>query len=374
MDGDVCNSDVIACADQTNKSPAPGCGPPASTEAHTVFIEAFGENEMYFSGPVSVGSTWEATTEGAKVAATTDIFTYEWVDGIGKGRILQHLVFQSSCSSDMSAGDQLGSQQLLEFDSFCDVSCADGGCKEVTENGNTFGRRRVSLILEDESSIRLDMVLGSLYSSVELQHVLTMYTPSDFSERPQIFNFSDAIGETVQSAIQLDTAGLDLSLGKNYSVAAIVTGFLNGDESLLCQQVVQSQLSCEKRATLQCDCPPCLGETLADLSGTGDVDSSPTPKPPSKSPTSAKEPSNKSSKDKGKDKGKHPTPPQPTNPPVTSPQIPLPTASSGSPPTLNDRLPNTKPPKGSGKNGPSKDSGTGKNTKKMTAITNTDGK
>ncbi|CAJ1946553.1 unnamed protein product [Cylindrotheca closterium] len=370
MDGRVCNSDNAACADQNNKNPTPGCGPPTSTEAHKVYIEAFGGNELYFSGPVSAGSTWELSTEGEKVADNTDIFTYEWIDGIGKGRILQHVVFHSSCSDDMSAGDRFGSQQLLGFDAFCDVSCRDGGCKEVTENGNTFGRRHTSSILEDVSSLRLGLGAGSMHSSVQLEHVLTMYTPSDFSAPPQIFNFSDATGDIVQSAIQLDASGLQLSLGKNYSAAAIVTGFLNGDRSALCQQVAQSQLSCEKRATLQCGCPPCLGESLADLSGAG---GSPTPNAPSKT-----KPSNKSNKDKdkGTDKGKNPPPaPKPTNAPLISPPISRPTAMSGNPPPV--------PNKGSGKNyvpantKAPKDSGTessGKETKKMTAITRSDGK
>ena len=220
----------------------------------------------------------------------------------------------------------------------------------MTENGNTFGRRHISLFLEQVSSLRLDLGVGSLYNRVELEHVLTMYTPSDFSERPQIFNFTNAMGKTVPSALQIEEAGLELTLGKNYSVAAIVTGFLNGDKSVHCQQVAQSQLRCEKRETLECDCPPCLGETLADLSGTGNGNENPID---GGNPSGGKDPSGKSKDketDKGKDKGKNPTPPKP--------------AISNNPPT--------KPPiKGSITTSPT--SG-GKETKKMLAITRFDGK
>ncbi|CAJ1901315.1 unnamed protein product [Cylindrotheca closterium] len=355
-DGRVCNSHGVTCAEQNNKNPTPGCGPPASTEAHTVYIEAYGENELYFSGPVSVNSTWEATTEGEKMSTNTAIFTYEWIEGIGKGKILQQILFQSSCSDDMSAGDQFGSQQLVEFDSFCDISCSDGGCKEVTELGHTFGRRRVSMYLEDVSSIRLDLGAGSFHSNVELEHVLAMYTPSDFSAPSQVFNFSDAIGATVPSTKRLDAKGLELSPGKEYSIAAIVTGFLNGDKSQLCSQVALSQLNCDKKATLQCSCPPCMGANVADLfdydvstEGENPLPTSPS-KAPSKSPPTSFNPASKSNKGSGKNNG---IPVADPSPPSKSP--------SKSPPS-------GKLPKETGKQDAPKD------TKKMNAITRSDGK
>lgn len=390
-DGRVCNSHGVTCAEQNNKNPTPGCGPPASTEAHVVYIEAYGENELYFSGPVGVNSTWEATTEGEKISRNTAVFTYEWIEGVGKGRILQQVLFQSSCSDEMSAGDQFGSQQLVEFDSFCDISCSDGGCKEVTEHGNTFGRRRISMYLEDASSIRLDLGFGSLHSSVELEHTLAMYTPSDFSAPSQVFNFSEAMGERVPTTIQLDAKGLELSPGKEYSVAAIVTGFLNGDRSQLCQQVALSQLSCDKRATLQCSCPPCMGTNIADLfdfdvSTEGD---GPTPTAPSIGPPTSNNPPTKSNKGSGKNNGKNDGKNNGKNNavPVVNPSPPSKLPSNGPPsksPTKGPSSkspPNSPPSKSPSKSPPSgkvpKETGkqdAGKQQKKVNAITRSDGK
>jgi hypothetical protein len=255
--GSVCNTNDDFCADQSDKSPTPGCGPPASTVDHTVYIEAYGKDELYFSGPVRVNSTWDALTEGEKVEANTDIFTYEWIEGVGKGRMLQHVVFHSSCSQDMSITDQFGSQQLVEFDSFCDVSCSDGGCKEVTENGNTFGRRRISLFFESVTKLYLGLEAGSASDSVQLDQVIGLYTPDDFSSATQFFNFSDAIGKVLPPSLTLDPSDLEISPKKNYTIGAIVTGFLDGDTSTPCQQIGQSRLTCQKVEAVPCECPPC---------------------------------------------------------------------------------------------------------------------
>jgi hypothetical protein len=257
--GATCNSLESYCEDQSDKSPTPGCGPPAADVEHQVYIEAFGSDELYFAGPVRVNTTWEAVTEGEDVEANTDIFTYEWIEGVGKGRLLQHVVFHSSCSQELFLTDQFGAQQLLEFDSFCEVSCDDPGCKEVSENGITFGRRRISLFLENVAQLNLALEATSPNDFVQLDQVLGLFTADDFSSPTQFFNFSDAIGRIVPPSVILNPDGLAVAVDKDYTIGAIVTGFLAGDRSVPCQQVGQGQLNCIKVDTLPCDCPPCLG-------------------------------------------------------------------------------------------------------------------
>nr|CAA75361.1 HepB protein [Cylindrotheca fusiformis] len=259
--GAVCNSIDQFCEDQSNRDPIPGCGPPPADVQHTVYIEAFGkEDELYFSGPVAVNTTWEAVTEGEEVDANTDIFTYEWIEGEGKGRMMQHVVFHSSCSQELFLTDQFGSQQLLEFDSFCDVSCSDGGCVEVTEDGLTFGRRRISLFA-DSGGPQLDFSLEvtSPGENVELEQVLGLVSVDDSSTPTQFFNFSNVIGTIVPPPVVLNPDDLKVAVNQNYTIGAIVTGFLEADPSLPCQQVAQGTLICEKVDDLDCECPPCDG-------------------------------------------------------------------------------------------------------------------
>lgn len=238
-----------------------GCGPPGKTDDHTVYIEAFGGGELYFGGQVAVNSTYEAVTAGEKVDANTDIFTYEWIEGAGKGRLLQHVVFHSSCSQELYLTDQFGSQQLLEFDSFCDVACNDPGCKEVTgPDGVQFGRRRISLFAEDSSKLNLELSATSTTAQrIKLDQVLGLFTPADFSGPTQFFNFSSAVGQVVPPAVTLVPEGLAVAIDQTYSLGAIVTGFLDDDPSTPCQQVNQTTFSCNKVREVPCACPPCRG-------------------------------------------------------------------------------------------------------------------
>jgi hypothetical protein len=370
-----------------------------------VYIEAYGKDELYFSGPVRVNSTWDALTEGEKVEANTDIFTYEWIEGVGKGRMLQHVVFHSSCSQDMSITDQFGSQQLVEFDSFCDVSCSDGGCKEVTENGNTFGRRRISLFFESVTKLYLGLEAGSASDSVQLDQVIGLYTPDDFSSATQFFNFSDAIGKVLPPSLTLDPSDLEISPKKNYTIGAIVTGFLDGDTSTPCQQIGQSRLTCQKVEAVPCECPPC---STGEDSGKGGKDgkdakkgSNPTPSPvppPTPKPSIAQAfslPTNDPSPDPTAAPSPDPSPrpvPDPTKapsqasatkaptkaPPTKSPtEVPPTKAPNNAPPT---KAPLKSPPtKGdSPTKAPSKDNGNdqdnGKDAKKKASTIPFDGK
>jgi hypothetical protein len=141
----------------------------------------------------------------------------------------------------------------------CEVSCDDPGCKEVSENGVTFGRRRISLFLENVAQLNLALEATSPGDFVQLDQVLGLFTADDFSSPTQFFNFSDAIGRIVPPAVVLNPDGLAVAVDKDYTIGAIVTGFLVGDRSIPCQQVGQGTLICEKVDTLPCDCPPCIG-------------------------------------------------------------------------------------------------------------------
>jgi len=260
--GAVCNSVDQFCANgQKNTNPTPGCGPPPSFQNHSVYIEAFGSDELYFSGQVWVNRTWEAVTAGEKVEANTDIFTYEWVEGVGKGALIQHVVFHSSCSQELYLTDQFGAQQLLEFDSFCDVSCNDPGCKEVVgPNGVTFGRRRISLFKEGAANLELSLEAGSVDAQrVKLDQALGLFTPADFSSPTQFVNFTNVVGVVVPPSVTLiPEEDPQLSVDMNYTLGAIVSGFLESDPTKPCQQVEQAELLCEKVRVLPCDCPPCI--------------------------------------------------------------------------------------------------------------------
>lgn len=268
INGNTCNTIDAFCLNQADKSPTPGCGPPAKDIDHEVYIEAFGKEELYFSGPVRVNTTWDAVSSGEKVEANTDIFTYEWIEGVGKGRLLQHVVFHSSCSQELFLTDQFGAQQLLEFDSFCPVSCSDPSCIEVSENGVTFGRRRISLFLENVADLSLQFQTGSPTGSVELDQVLGLLIPTDLSSIPQLFNFSDVRGVVVPPPVTLTPVNLLVNVETEYDIGAIVTGFLAGNRNAPCEQVGQSTLICEKVESLPCDCPPC--GPIEDGGGGGD--------------------------------------------------------------------------------------------------------
>jgi len=261
VNGNTCNTILQFCANGSNRNPTPGCGPPPANIDHQVYIEAFGKDELYFAGTVQVNRTWTAATVGDTVDANTDIFTYEWIPGVGKGRLLQHVVFHSSCSQELYLTDQFGPHQLLEFDSFCQVSCNDPACKEVSENGISFGRRRISLFLESVSDLSLELRATSSADPVLLSQVLAIFTPTDFSAPTELFNFSDVTGRTVPPAVTVNpvTTSIQIDIDKTYTVGAVVTGFLNGNPFLPCQQVGTTILSCQKSANIPCACPPCFG-------------------------------------------------------------------------------------------------------------------
>lgn len=267
VNGSTCNNLAQFCAGGQVNNQAPGCGPPAPSIDHTVYIEAFGKEELYFAGPVQVNRTWTAATVADKVDANTDIFTYEWIPGVGKGRLMQRVVFHSSCSEEMYLTDQFGSHQIIEFDSFCQVSCNDPFCREVSENGVTFGRRRISLFLETVSDLSLELRATSTQGNVLLSQVLAIFTPTDFSSPTELFNFSDVVGRTVPPSVTVTpvSTNIFISVDKVYSIGAVVTGFLNGNPFLPCQQVGTTELRCEKSANIPCSCPPCFGGGDPDL-------------------------------------------------------------------------------------------------------------
>jgi len=267
QNGAVCNNLAQFCAGGQVNTNVPGCGPPPPSIDHQVYIEAFGKEELYFAGPVQVNRTWTAATVGEKVEANTDIFTYEWIPGVGKGRLLQRVLFHSSCSQEMYLTDQFGAQSIIEFDSFCQVSCNDPTCKEVSENGVTFGRRRISLFLETVSDLSLELRATSTQGNVLLSQVLAIFTPLDFSSPTELFNFSDVTGRTVPPSVTVNpvSTNIFITVDKVYSIGAVVTGFLNGNPFLPCQQVGTTELRCEKSNNIPCGCPPCFGGGDPDL-------------------------------------------------------------------------------------------------------------
>ena len=248
----------VVCTDlDANGDPVPGCGPPPRTINHTVWIEAFGKDEPYYKGTVLLNSRWNANTVGEKVQANTDIFTYEYIPGVGRGRLLQHVVFHSSCSQEMFLTDQFGAQQLLEFDSYCTVDCSDPGCKEVVDkDGNAYGRRRISLFGENIADLSINLKAGSATDGdVELSTVLGLLTPTESNIGTQFENFTDIVnGVIVPPDISLVPETFTFDVSKNYSLAAIVVGFLPDNDGKICQDTGFSDLYCVKVETLPNTC------------------------------------------------------------------------------------------------------------------------
>ena len=153
--------------------------------------------------------------------------------------------------------DQFGSQQLIEFDSYCDIDCNDPSCKEVEDgDGNPFGRRRVSLFIEGFADLSITLRAGSSTGGdVKLANVIGILADSDFSEVPQETNFVDTVsGVIVPPDITLVPEDFRIDIAKNYSLGAIVIGSLPDDDQALCNDVAFTNLFCTKVETLDNTC------------------------------------------------------------------------------------------------------------------------
>eukprot|EP00980_Cylindrotheca_fusiformis_P031283 scaffold26122_cov127-Cylindrotheca_fusiformis.AAC.2 len=252
--GNQCNSVEDFCDNNQDTTPIPGCGPPPNNVQHTVWIEAFGKDgEPYFAGPVQNNSTWTALTTDDEVSANTDIFTYEYVNG-AKGRLLQEVVFHSSCSEELFLTDQFGSQQLIEFESFCDTDRCDPGCRN--------GRRTISLFQDqiDDFEFTLEARTDD-QNPVTLRFVAAVLTPLSF--QPPFFGetqfqvFGDLNGTLIPPDVTV-TPNFTLRVDEEYTIAGVVVGERSNGN---CDAFGQADLACSRvpRCDLvpdDCDCDP----------------------------------------------------------------------------------------------------------------------
>ncbi|KAL3930794.1 MAG: hypothetical protein SGBAC_011609 [Bacillariaceae sp.] len=252
--GQACNDLTNFCANQSNKNPIPGCGPPANTQPHAVWLEAIGKDgEAYFVGPVNVNSTWTAQTVNERVQADTDIFIYEFGAG-GKGRLLQQVRFHSSCSDELFLTDQFGSNQLIEFESFCADDRCDSSCFG--------GRRIISLFQESIGDFQFSLrARTDGQAPVTISFFAALLTPiSDtfpFFGNTTFQEFTDQVGRTIPPPVTVQP-NFNIRLDDEYILAAVITGQRGGGS---CDSFGQTQFQCERvpRCSLvpdDCGCDP----------------------------------------------------------------------------------------------------------------------
>jgi hypothetical protein len=248
--GNECSSIVSLCASGqigANAPPFnPACGPPNPNKEHSVWIEAFGKGEEYFAGKVDVNSTWDAVTVEEKVDANTDIFTYAYT-GSGKGRLLQHVVFHSSCSQELYLSDQFGAQQLIEFESFCDVDRCDPFCVN--------GRRTISLFRDALGDFDFTLVARtSNQAPVTLRFVAALLSPQTFEfpyfGETQFEEFPELNGTSVPPS-QIVRPNFNIRLDEEYQISGLVSGERNG---VACDALGTSTLTCVR--VPECDFKP----------------------------------------------------------------------------------------------------------------------
>jgi hypothetical protein len=244
--GVQCNSIVEFCANNQDTTPIPGCGPPTVDTVHTVWIEAFGNGEAYFAGPVENNSTWTAITTDDKVSANTNIFTYEYVNG-ARGRLLQNVVFHSSCSQELFLTDQFGSHQLIEFEAFCDVDRCDPGCNN--------GRRTISLFQDQIGDFEFTLEARTDdQNPVTLRFVAAVLTPLSFQfpyfGETEFQLFPELNGTTVPPNV-IVTPNFNLRLDEEYTIAGVVVGERSNGN---CDAFGQSSLACVR--VPKCDLIP----------------------------------------------------------------------------------------------------------------------
>eukprot|EP00526_Cylindrotheca_closterium_P001998 CAMPEP_0113641164 /NCGR_PEP_ID=MMETSP0017_2-20120614/21607_1 /TAXON_ID=2856 /ORGANISM="Cylindrotheca closterium" /LENGTH=1123 /DNA_ID=CAMNT_0000552487 /DNA_START=20 /DNA_END=3391 /DNA_ORIENTATION=- /assembly_acc=CAM_ASM_000147 len=254
--GQPCNDLSNFCNNQANKNPIPNCGPPSNFQDHAVWIEAFGKDgEAYFIGPVNVNSTWTAQTVNEKVQADTDIFIHEFGVG-GKGRLLQQVRFHSSCSDELFLTDQFGSNQLIEFESFCTDDRCDSSCFG--------GRRIISLFQESIGDFQFSLRARSDgQAPVTISFFAALLTPiSDtfpFFGNTTFQEFSDQVGRTIPPPVTVQP-NFNIRLDDEYILAAVITGQRAGGS---CDSFGQTDFKCQRvpRCSLvpsDCGCDPFL--------------------------------------------------------------------------------------------------------------------
>ena len=219
----------ISCEDFTY---ADGAGPPAFLDRDvTVWIQAkvSGKDEMYFEGNVTVGEFFEALDpELEKVEANMDIHVFEYVDN-GPGRILQEIIFHSSCSQELYVGDQFGGVQLIAFE----------------YNDDCGGTRVVDSLRRGNFVFDLDLTLD-VGGSLVLDFAQIFLTSASI-DVPQVANFN-VTGQSIPPALELPTE-FNILRDTNYTATAIVTGSVNG---VTCTGSSQLEFRCNR----VCEEPP----------------------------------------------------------------------------------------------------------------------
>jgi hypothetical protein len=252
--GAECDSIGAFCDRNQEKLPAvPGCGPPSADEVHTVWIEAFGNDEAYFAGPVENNSTWTAITTDDRVDANTNIFVYEFVNG-ARGRLLQEVIFHSSCSQELFLTDQFGAHQLIAFEAFCDVDRCDPGCNN--------GRRLISLFQDQIGNFEFTLEARTDdQNPVTLRFVAAVLTPLSFQfpffGETEFQLFPELNGTTIPPSVSV-SPNFNLRLDEEYTIAGVVVGERSNGN---CDAFGQSSLACIRvpacdLVPADCDCDP----------------------------------------------------------------------------------------------------------------------
>ena len=238
--GVECNNLEEFCSNGQNSDPIPGCGPPASDIEHSVWIEAFGKDELYFEGKVDVNTTWDAVTIEEKVEAITDIFTYEYDPFTnGKGRLLQHVIFHSSCSQELFLTDQFGAQQLIEFESNCESDRCDPFCQN--------GRRLITLFQNRTGDFSINLIAQSPDQEPVLVNAI-LAVVSDGNLVSQINTFFPS--QTVPPDLTI-VPNFNVRLDENYTINAVAIGTQGGAS---CESVGDGTFQCVR--VNECDLIP----------------------------------------------------------------------------------------------------------------------
>ena len=211
-----------------------GAGPPGFLDREVVVwiqAKASGKDFVYFEGNVTVGEIFEVLDPNlVKVEANMDIHVFEYDEvNNGPGRILQEVLFHSSCSQELYLGDQFGGVQLIAFE-FND-EC--GGTTTIDS------LRRGNFVFD------LDLSLG-VEGTLVLDFAQIFLTSSN-SDVSQIATFN-VTGQSIPPAIELPTE-FNILRDTNYTATALVTGSINGVQ---CTGNSQVQFICNR----VCEEPP----------------------------------------------------------------------------------------------------------------------
>jgi len=226
---DFPNAGKISCADFYYDD---GSGPPDELEeSTTIWLRANEQGKpdkgLYFDGPVEVGSFFNATTEDKKVAANMDIQVFEY-DAVndGPGRLLQAVVFHSSCSETLYLGDVFGGSQLVEFED---------------QDGLIVSLFRQSADFNFTLDIGIDLGTGA--DSLVLDSASAVLLADNAIIPPQI-KFYEVAGQTLPPELLLSSTFDSFVLDTEFTLISTIGGRVDGRQ---CFDIVSSEFACNNR-------------------------------------------------------------------------------------------------------------------------------